>query len=164
VDKDFLDVVDHGAKKARRNGASPVSYSPLGRSDDEDFYGYKNHVCLDKAHNLIRTWDATDAAVHDRQKLDDVLDLSNTGKEVWGADSVYCSAQIEARLTAKGLQSRIHRRAARNPSASQRQKSANTTGSKVRARVEHVFGQQQNSIGVKIARSAASRGRASRSG
>jgi hypothetical protein len=30
----------------------------------------------------------------------------------------------------------------------------------VRARVEHVFGQQQNSIGVKIARSAASRGRA----
>jgi hypothetical protein len=71
---------------------------------------------LDKAHKLIRTWDATDAAVHDRQKLDDVLDLSNTGKEVW-ADSVYRSAQTEARLTAKGLQSRIHRRAARNPSA-----------------------------------------------
>jgi IS5 family transposase len=74
------------------------------------------NVCLDKAHKLIRTWDATDAAVHDRQKLDDVLDVSNTGKEVW-ADSVYRSAQIEARLTAKGLQSRIHRRAARNPSA-----------------------------------------------
>jgi IS5 family transposase len=74
------------------------------------------NVCLDKAHKLIRTWDATDAAVHDRQKLDDVLDVSNTGKEVWAA-SVYRSAQIEARLTAKGLQSRIHRRAARNPSA-----------------------------------------------
>jgi hypothetical protein len=26
---------------------------------------------------LIRKWDATDAAVHDSQKLDDVLDLSN---------------------------------------------------------------------------------------
>ena len=53
------------------------------------------------------------AAVHDSQKLDDVLDLSNTGKEVW-ADSAYRSMQIEAGLKAKGLQSRIHRRAARN--------------------------------------------------
>jgi hypothetical protein len=35
---------------------------------------------------------------------------------------------------------------------SERQKSANTTRSKVRARVEHVFGQQQSSIGGKIVR------------
>src|SRR5262249_42797119 len=34
----------------------------------------------------------------------------------------------------------------------QSQKSANTTLSKVRARVEHVFGQQQNSMGGKIVR------------
>ena len=50
---------------------------------------------MDKAHKLIRKWDATDAAVHDSQKLDDVLDLSNTGKGVW-ADSAYRSVQIEA--------------------------------------------------------------------
>ena len=80
-----------------------------------------------------------------------VLDLSNTGKGVW-ADSAYRSAQIEARLKAKGFQSRIHRRAARNRPLSERQKSANTTRSKVRARVEHVFGQQQNSMGGKIVR------------
>jgi hypothetical protein len=81
---------------------------------------------VDKAHKLIRKWDATDAAVHDSQKLDDVLDLSNTGKEVW-ADSAYCSVEIEAGLKEKGLQSRIHRRAARNRPLSERQKSANTT-------------------------------------
>src|SRR5262245_25579597 len=46
----------------------------------------------------------------------------------------------------------IHRRAARNHPLSERQKSANTTLSKVRARVEHVFGQQQNSMGGKIVR------------
>jgi len=72
----------------------------------------KNHVGVDKAHKLIRKWDATDAAVHDSQKLDDVLDLSNPGKGVW-ADSAYRSVQIEAGLKAKSLQSRIHRRAAR---------------------------------------------------
>src|SRR5215472_14948701 len=70
---------------------------------------------------------------------------------VW-ADSAYRSAQIEARLKAKGFQSRIHRRAARNRPLSERQKSANTTRSKVRARVEHIFGQQQNSMGGKIVR------------
>jgi IS5 family transposase len=42
---------------------------------------------VDKAYKLIRKWDATDAAVHDSQKLDDLLDLSNTGNGVW-ADSV----------------------------------------------------------------------------
>ena len=42
--------------------------------------------------------------------------------------------QIQAALKAKGLQSRIHRRAARNRPLSERQKSANTTRSRVRAR------------------------------
>src|SRR5712691_7299889 len=82
---------------------------------------------------------------------DDVLDLSNTGKEVW-ADSAYRSVEIEAGLKEKRLQSRIHRRAARNRPLSERQKSANTTRSKVRARVEHVFGHQQSSMGGKIMR------------
>ena len=86
---------------------------------------------VDKAHKLIRKWDATDAAVHDSQKLDDVLDLSNTGTELW-ADSAYRSVQIEAGLKEKGLQSRIHRRAARNRPLLGRQRSANTTRSKVR--------------------------------
>ena len=121
------------------------------KKSDASFFGYKNHLGVDKAHKLIRKWDATDAAVHDSQKLDDVLDLSNTGKGVW-ADSAYRSVQIEAGLKAKGLQSRIHRRAARNRPLSERQKSANTTRSRVRARVEHVFGHQQNSMGGKIVR------------
>src|SRR5262249_16779256 len=58
----------------------------------------------------------------------------------------------EAGLKEKGFQSRIHRRAARNRPLSERQKSANTTRSKVRARVEHVFGHQQSSMGGKIVR------------
>jgi len=93
----------------------------------------------------------TPVSTHDSQKLDDVLDLSNTGKGVW-ADSAYRSVQIEAGLKARGLQSRIYRRAARDRPLSERQKSANTTRSKVRARVEHVFGQQQSSMGGKIVR------------
>ena len=82
------------------------------KRNDESFYGYKNHLGVDKAYKLIRKWDATDAAVHDSQKLDDLLDLSNTGNGVW-ADSAYRSVQIEANLKAKGLQSRIDRKSTR---------------------------------------------------
>jgi IS5 family transposase len=121
------------------------------KRNDASLYGYKNHIGVGKAHKLIRKWDATDAAVHDSQKLSDVLDPSNTSKEVW-ADSTYRSVEIEARLKEEGLHSRIHRRAERNRPLSERQKSANTTRLKVRARVEHVFGHQHSSMGGKIVR------------
>ena len=121
------------------------------KKNGKSFYGYKNHVGVDKAHKLIRKWDATDAAVHDSRKLDDILDASNTAKDVW-ADSAYRSAEIEQRLQEKGLKSRIHRRAARHRPLSERQEAANTSRSKVRARVEHVFGHQHSSMGGKIVR------------
>ena len=117
----------------------------------QSFYGYKNHIGVDKLHKIIRKWVATDASPHDSLKLDDILDASNTGNQVW-ADSAYRSAKIEAKLAAKGLKSRIHRRAARNRPLSPTQETANTTRSRVRARVEHVFGHQENSMGRKIVR------------
>ena len=43
-------------------------------------------------------------------------------------------------------------RAYRNRKLSEAQKAANTTRSKVRARVEHVFGDQKNAIGAEIVR------------
>jgi IS5 family transposase len=147
-----------------KNGDTPEDWEKKpakNRQKDKDarwtkkhgksFYGYKNHVDVDKAHKLIRKWDATDASPHDSQKLDDVLDPTNTSKEVW-ADSAYRSAEIEQRLKEKGYRSRIHRRAARNRPLSQTQEAANTVRSKVRARVEHVFGHQENSMGRKIVR------------
>jgi len=83
------------------------------KKHDRSFYGYKNHIGIDRAHKLIRRYAETDASVHDSQKLDDVLDKSNTGAEVW-ADSAYRSAETEAKLEAKGYKSRVHRRARRN--------------------------------------------------
>jgi IS5 family transposase len=117
----------------------------------KSFYGYKNHIGVDRTHKLIRRYAPTDASVHDSQKLDDVLDKSNTGKDVW-ADSAYRSAESEAKLEANGYKSRVHTRVARNRPLSQRAKAANTTRSRVRARVEHVFGHQHTSMGGKIVR------------
>src|SRR5262249_21184393 len=83
-------------------------------------YGYKNHVSCDRKHKIIRRYTETDASVHDSQKLDEVLDKSNTSNEVW-ADSAYRSAEMEAKLKEQGYKSRIHRRGARSHPLSGRQ-------------------------------------------
>ena len=55
-------------------------------------------------------------------------------------------------LKARGLRSRIHQRASRNHALSKAQENANHQKSKVRARLEHVFGAQQTSPGGRIVR------------
>jgi len=115
-------------------------------------FGYKNHVNVDRRHKLIRRYQVTDAAVHDSQVIDDVIDDDNTASDVW-ADSAYRSAEIEAKLAEKGLRSRIHRKAHRNRPLTKRETQANKTRSKVRARVEHVFGAQTNDMGGTLVRS-----------
>ena len=84
-------------------------------------YGYKNHVNVDRRHKLVRRYHVSDAAEHDSQVLDDILDGDNTALGVW-ADSAYRSAEIEAALKEKGLRSRIHRKGRRNKPLSEREK------------------------------------------
>ena len=115
-------------------------------------YGYKNHVSVDRRHKLVRRYRVTDAAVHDSRVVDDILDPDNTASDVW-ADSAYRSAEIEAKLEEKGLKSRIHRKGHRDKPLSERSMRGNKTRSKVRARVEHVFGAQSNDMGGTLVRS-----------
>ena len=103
------------------------------------------------AHKLVRRYQVTDAAVHDSQVVEDILDADNTASDVW-ADSAYRSAEIEAKLGEKGLKSRIHRKGHRNKPLNEREKRGNETRSKVRARVEHVFGAQSNDMGGTLVR------------
>ena len=93
----------------------------------------------------------TDASVHDSQALDGLLDDDNTASDV-RADSACRSAEIEGKLAARGLKSRIHRKAHRNRPLTKREQQGNRTRSKVRARVEHVFGAQSNDMGGALLR------------
>ncbi len=104
-------------------------------------YGYKNHISVDRAHGLVRRYEVTDAARHDSKVLEQVLDERNTSGGVW-ADSAYRSAKHEEMLTKGGFRSRIHRKAQRNHPLPPRSIKANRRKSRVRARVEHVFGHQ----------------------
>ena len=114
-------------------------------------FGYRNHVCIDRRHKLVRRYAVSSASVHDSQKLEDLLDPGNTASTV-SADSAYRSKEAEERLAARGFTSRIHRRGCRNMPLTARQEAANNTRSSVRARVEHVFGSRHTSMGGKLVR------------
>ena len=114
-------------------------------------FGDKNHVNVDRRHKLVRRYQVTSASVHDSQVVDDLLDPDNTASDVW-ADSAYRSAEIEAKLAEQGLKSRIHRKGRRGRPLSEREHQGNRTRSKVRARVEHVFGAQANDMGGTLVR------------
>jgi IS5 family transposase len=107
------------------------------RKNDERHYGYKNHVKADGKSKLIEAYAVTDASVHDSQMLEPLVD--GTEGEVY-ADSAYRSAEAEAMLAEKQITSQIHERAYRNRPLSEMQKESNRQKSKVRARIEHVFG------------------------
>jgi IS5 family transposase len=115
------------------------------------YFGYKNHISMDRRHKLVRRYSVTDAARHDSGELEAVLDSANTCSKVWG-DSAYRSAQTEGTLAERGYTSCIHRRGARNHPLSAREQQGNATRSRVRARVEHVFGHQANAMGGKLVR------------
>ena len=119
----------------------------------QSHYGYKNHINIDKDTKLITAAACTAASVHDSQVLDTVLrDADVGGKTVW-ADSAYRSDEQEQSLAARQHESLIHERAYRNKPLTKEQELSNTEKSRVRARVEHVFGYQTNSMGGIFVRS-----------
>jgi len=74
----------------------------------QSHFGYKNHICIDRRHKLVRRYAVSSASVHDSQKLEDVLDPGNTASGVW-ADSAYRSAETEAKLAELGKRSHNQR-------------------------------------------------------
>ncbi len=113
----------------------------------QNHYGYKNHINIDRDTKLVAAHACTPAHVHDSQVFDAVLrPRDEGGKDVW-ADSAYRSDEQEQSLQDSRHESWIHERAYRNAPLTGAQEAANKAKSRVRARVEHVFGYQTNSMG-----------------
>ncbi len=62
------------------------------------------------------------------------------------ADSAYRSAEVKGMLAQKQVTSRIHEHAYRNRPLSDEQKESNRQKSRIRARLEHVFGYMSQSM------------------
>ncbi|ASP23665.1 transposase DDE domain protein (plasmid) [Antarctobacter heliothermus] len=162
---------------AIKNGEAPEDWAdkPAKRSQKDtdarwtknhgkSYYGYKNHVNVDRQHKLVRRYHVRDAAQHpshglqtnhcraaDSQAVDHLLMRGNTGSGVW-ADAAYRSEETEAKLRACKLKSHSHRKGKRGKPLTEQAKGRNRTKSSVRVRVERVFGAQANDMGGTLVR------------
>ena len=122
------------------------------KKNNQSYFGYKNHINIDVDYGFVRRYEVTDASVHDSQVLGALLDDENEGSGIW-ADSAYRSKLIESVLKILKFLSHINERAYRNHPLTEIQIEANRQRSKIRAKVEHVFGNWVNSMGGKLMRS-----------
>lgn len=123
------------------------------KKDGKTYYGYKNHVNADVKHKIIRSYEVTSAEIHDSNCLMDLLESemkNNNEKKVW-ADNAYYSEAREKQLKEKGFESRMILRNYHHPIGSDRDRE-NRRRSKIRKRVEHIFGFMVNSMGGKAIR------------
>lgn len=115
------------------------------KKNQETHFGYKNHINADAENKLIQSFAVTDAAVHDSQVFEELLDHTIDGqgnkREVF-ADSAYRSKEKEEALSEAGIVSQIHEKGVRGTPLTEEQKQSNRIKSKTRVRVEHVFGSQ----------------------
>lgn len=117
----------------------------------KNHFGYKDHVKIDTKTKLIRKYIASTANVHDSAVLEDLLDKRHDANQSLHADSAYRSDKIEEICAKKGMRSLIHEKAYRDAPLSEKQTVNNRKKSKVRARVEHVFGFMTNSMnGIRL--------------
>ena len=114
-------------------------------------FRYKNHVQIDAKHKFVRNYAVTDAAVHDSQVFEKLLDEANSSREVF-ADSAYRSKKSEGNLEAKGFRPRLQHKGCKNKPLSEKEIQGNRTRARIRSGIEHVFGIQSMRAGDLIIR------------
>jgi IS5 family transposase len=165
VDASFVDVPrQHNTREENadiKKGATPLDFakkdkngkrSKLSQKDTdaswmtkggERHFGYKDHVNVDSKTKLITKYSVSGASPHDSTELENLIDETDNQLH---ADSAYRSEKIEKYLQDKECKSFIHEKGYRANPLSTKQRESNTIKSKIRARVEHVFGFMTNSM------------------
>ena len=126
-------------------GAQKDTDARWTKKNQETHFGCKNHAVVDNQHKLIRNYQVTSAEVHDSQVFVELL-TENSSKDVW-ADSAYRSEEAEKQLAAGQYRSHVHKKGVRNKPLTEKEKQANKRKSRIRVRVEHVFGSISNEQG-----------------
>ena len=165
VDASFVDVPRQRNSKEEnsdiKKGAVPLEFgkkdkngkqSKLCQKDTdarwmtkagERHFGFKDHINADEKTKLITKYSVTSAAPHDSTEIENIVDESDNRLH---ADSAYRSKEIEEHLKTAECESFVHEKGYRGNPLTDLQKESNNKKSKIRARVEHIFGFMTNSM------------------
>lgn len=116
------------------------------RKHFQNYFGYKNHVKVDSQTKLITGFQVTPANIADNHKADSLLDKKEDGGQPLYGDSAYSSKELEKCYKKKNLISKVIKQGYRYKAITKAEKKANRKNSRIRTRIEHVFGFMTNSM------------------
>lgn len=127
-----------GFEKGTPKGRQKDCEARWTKKNNETHFGWKNHIKADAKTKLIETQVTTDASVHDSQTFTQLVDSSD--KRVL-ADSAYHSEEREEYVLKDcDAEEFLMRKGQRNAPLNKEEEQRNKRISKIRVRVEHVFG------------------------
>jgi IS5 family transposase len=110
----------------------------------ESYYGYKNHVKVDRDSKMIVDYIVTPASTNDGKMLPVLV---NQDDRQVHADSAYQTPLVRTYLQNLGIKTFIQVKGTRHVTLTSKQRRENRRKSRIRCRVEHVFALIKNSLG-----------------
>lgn len=106
------------------------------RKGPDTFFGYKNHVKVDRESKLIVTFKVTAASTNDGALLPDLVDATD---KVVHADCAYNRDLVRDYLRGLGIRACLQAKGTRHVQLTEAQRRTNRWHARTRVRVEHVF-------------------------
>ena len=113
------------------------------RKGAETFFGYKNHVKVDRASKLIVAFKVTPASANDGAQLPELVGAED---RVVHADCAYNRDLVREYLRQIGVRACLQQKGTRHVQLTDAQRKTNRWHAKTRVRVEHVFALIKNCI------------------
>ena len=162
IDASFIEVPKQRNSRAEnaeiKSGNTPESFDKNSnkksqkdldarwtKKNNVSYYGYKNHVKVDTKSKLIVKYEVTDASVHDSQVLENLLDEKDADEDFSG-DSAYSGENQRDIISQKEMNDKTCKKGYRNNPLTEQEIATNREKSRIRSRVEHVFGFMEGSM------------------
>ncbi len=156
IDASFVEVPKQRNTKEEnhqiKNGETPKSFDENSnkkqqkdtdarwtQKNNTNYFGYKNHIKVDAKSKIITKYEVTTANVHDSQVIENLLNEKDKGEKFY-ADSAYTGEKQNQIIIKKQMINSVHEKGYRANPLTDEQKLNNTEKSRIRARVEHIFG------------------------
>jgi IS5 family transposase len=140
VDATLIQAARRAPQRGGRGGDPDADHTVKA---GQPHYGYKAHVAADAHHTLIRCADLSAASVHDSQRFEAVV---HGDEKIVIADKAYASRARRAWLEARGVSDGILARGKRGWPLSPALQQINRHLSRVRCRIEKIFGHWKRSL------------------
>lgn len=105
----------------------------------ENYYGYKDNIKAGQKSKIIRKYTVSDASVHDSRAAKELIDANDNNKRLYG-DSAYSTEEIKEIMSKRGIIDKINVKGCRYKKLTKRDHEKNRRRSKIRCRIEHIFG------------------------